>query len=213
MSADVRKIYVTHCSAKKDEALKARKAKVTPDKLYTATPTQRFTKECKNKGVSWAIFSDKYGVWFSNSLHEWYEKDPNKVAEAEFSQLVSEFNKSLGQFDEIWFCHNPGRFHKLYKKLLQKTELKNKIKLFTHLSEITEQVMIGSHQGLSETCKWLHEQLEYLPIFKYPFDLKLLPKNGVYFFYEEGETSKHGDGISRPRIVRIGTYHFLLNHK
>jgi hypothetical protein len=34
---------------------------------------------------------------------------------------------------------------------------------------------------------WLHEQLELLPIFKYPFDLKLLPNNGVYFFYEEGE--------------------------
>ena len=75
---------------------------------------------------------------------------------------------------------------------------------------------------MSETCKWLHEQLEPLPIFKYPFDLKLLPKNGVYFFYEEGENSKHGKGISRPRIVRIGTHkennfrsriseHFLLN--
>ena len=75
---------------------------------------------------------------------------------------------------------------------------------------------------MSETCKWLHEQLELLPVFKYPFDLKLLPKNGVYFFYEEGENSDHGDGISRPRIVRIGTHkennfrsriseHFLLN--
>lgn len=75
---------------------------------------------------------------------------------------------------------------------------------------------------MSETCRWLHEQLELLPIFKYPFDLKLLPKNGVYFFYEEGETSIHGEGICRPRIVRIGTHkennfrsriseHFLLN--
>jgi hypothetical protein len=75
---------------------------------------------------------------------------------------------------------------------------------------------------IQETCKWLHEQLEHLPIFKYPFDLKLLPKNGVYFFYEEGENSDHGNSISRPRIVRIGTHkennfrsriseHFLLN--
>ena len=65
---------------------------------------------------------------------------------------------------------------------------------------------------LSDTCKWLHEQLEPLPIFKYPFDLEMLPKNGVYFFYEEGENSKHGKGISRPRIVRIGTHqteHYL----
>ena len=75
---------------------------------------------------------------------------------------------------------------------------------------------------IQETCKWLHEQLELLPIFKYPFDLKLLPNNGIYFFYEEGENSNHGNGISKPRIVRIGTHkennfrsriseHFLLN--
>ena len=75
---------------------------------------------------------------------------------------------------------------------------------------------------MSEICKWLQEQLELLPIFKYPFDLKLLPNNGVYFFYEEGENSDHGNGINRPRIVRIGIHkennfqsriseHFLLN--
>ncbi len=100
--------------------------------------------------------------------------------------------------------------------------MKNKIKLFTHLNEIAKQAKVGKYQDLSESCKWLHEQLEFLPVFKYPFDLKVLPKNGVYFFYEEGENSDHGDGISRPRIVRIGTHkennfrsriseHFLLN--
>jgi hypothetical protein len=30
-----------------------------------------------------------------------YEKNPNKITEAEFNQLVSKFNKSLGQFGEI----------------------------------------------------------------------------------------------------------------
>jgi hypothetical protein len=137
--------------------------------------------ECKNKGVNWAIFSDKYGVWFSNIQHEWYEKNPNKITEAEFNQLVSKFNKSLGQFGEIWFYHNPGRFHRLYRKLLKKTELKNKIKLFTHLDEVTEQVKAGRLQDMSKTCKWLHEQLESLPVFRYPFDLEMLPKNGVLF--------------------------------
>jgi hypothetical protein len=64
--------------------------------------------------------------------------------------------------------------------------------------------------------------MELLPIFKYPFDLKLLPNNGLYFFYEEGESSDHDNGINKPRIVRIGTHkennfrsriseHFLLN--
>ena len=222
MSENVKRIYTTHCSAKKDDAFKYSKARTTPDKLYTATPTQRFINECKNKGVRWAIFSDKYGVWFSDILHEWYEKDPNKVTETEFNQLLKEFDQSLDQFNEIYFYHNPGRFHRLYKKLLRKSELKNRIKLFAHLNEITKQVNLGWSQDLSETCKWLHEQLELLPIFKYPFDLKLLPKNGVYFFYEECENSDHGNSISRPRIVRIGTHkennfksriseHFLLN--
>jgi hypothetical protein len=76
-------------------------------------------------------------------LNAWYEKDPNKITELEFNQLVSEFNNSLDQFDEIYFYHNPGRFHKLYKKLLKKSELKNRIKLFTHLSEITNQAKVG----------------------------------------------------------------------
>ena len=39
------------------------------------------------RGVNWAIFSDKYGVWFSNGLHEWYEKNPNKITEEEFNQI------------------------------------------------------------------------------------------------------------------------------
>jgi hypothetical protein len=75
---------------------------------------------------------------------------------------------------------------------------------------------------LSEICKWLHEQLEILPIVKYPFDLKTLPNNGVYFFYEEGENASHSNNSIAPRIVRIGTHrennfrsriseHFLLN--
>jgi hypothetical protein len=81
MSADTSKIYITHCSAKKNPTFKYSKAKVTPDKLYTATPTQRSMNKCRNRGVNWSIFSDKYGVWFSDVQHEWYEKDPNKVRE------------------------------------------------------------------------------------------------------------------------------------
>jgi hypothetical protein len=218
MPKDVRKIYITHCSAKKNSLLLKNKESVTPDKLYTATPTQRFMSECKNKKVNWAILSDKYGMWFSDDLHEWYEKDPSMVTDEEFDHLVRKFDRSLKQYEQIYFYHNPGRFHKLYKSLLKSSRLQSKIKLFTHLNEITSSGLIA----LFEKCKWLHDQLELLPIFKYPFDPKLLPNNGIYFFYEEGEVSDHGDGILRPRIVRIGTHkennfrtriseHFLLN--
>ena len=74
---------------------------------------------------------------------------------------------------------------------------------------------------MSEQCKWLHEQLEQLPIIKFPFELRDLPENGIYFFYEEGEEWGHGGSL--PRIVKVGTctgsnnfrsrlgQHYLLN--
>ena len=73
---------------------------------------------------------------------------------------------------------------------------------------------------MSEHCKWLHEQLEQLPLIKFPFKLEQLPDNGIYFFYEKGEIWGHGGDNSR--IVRIGTHkegnfrsrikeHFLLD--
>jgi hypothetical protein len=134
----MKKIYFTHCSAKKDLSLKLSNKSVTPDKLYTATPTQRFMNRCKEKKVKWAIFSDKVGIWFNNTKNLWYEKDPNTITEQEFNILLDDFNSKLKEFDEIYFYHNPGRFHQLYRKLLDKTILRNKIKFITHLNEITK---------------------------------------------------------------------------
>lgn len=57
---------------------------------------------------------------------------------------------------------------------------------------------------MSELCKWLHEQLEQLPLIKFPFKLEQLPENGIYFFYEQGEVWGHGG--DKQRIVRIGTH-------
>ena len=131
-----KRIYLTHCSARKDMSLKGIRKSVTPDKLYTATPIRRFMKSCKENKVKWAIFSDNYGVWLSEIRNSWYEKSPDSVTDKEFDNLVADFNRKLKGFDEIWFYYNPGRFHGLYRKLLTKTKLKNKIRLFTHLNEI-----------------------------------------------------------------------------
>ncbi len=131
-----RKIFITHCCAKKDNSLKNTNLQVTADKLYTATPTQRFMKKCKEKGVNWAIFSDLHGVWLPNEKHEWYEKSPNNVTKQEFERLISDFDNKLQNFDEIWFYYNPGRFHPLYKKLMETSSLKDRIKVFTHKEEI-----------------------------------------------------------------------------
>ncbi len=56
---------------------------------------------------------------------------------------------------------------------------------------------------MSEKCEWVHAQLEELKSFRYPFCLEKLPRNGIYFFYEEGEIWGHGG--NQPRIVRVGT--------
>ncbi len=51
--------------------------------------------------------------------------------------------------------------------------------------------------------RWLHEKLEQLPLTRYPFRLESLPRNGIYFLYEEGETwGQRG----KQRIVRVGTH-------
>jgi len=68
------RIYLTHRCAEKDPALRGTGEAVTPDKLYTDAPIQRFMAACKRCDVKWAIFSDLYGVWFPDVTHEWYEK-------------------------------------------------------------------------------------------------------------------------------------------
>jgi len=130
------RIYLTHCSAKKDDSLKDSNREVPPDVLYTAKPTQRFMSKCKQKGVEWAIFSDLYGVWFPDVRHRWYEKDPSKVTEQGFRTLLLDFDAKLHQYDDIWFYCNPGRFHPLYKRLLSESSLTERIARFTHIRDI-----------------------------------------------------------------------------
>ncbi len=131
------KIYITHCSAKKDDSFLGTNKKVTPDKLYTATPLQRFVRRCKERKVDWAILSDKYGVVFPDDKIGWYNKHPRKVTPEEFETLAKNFVQRLSGYDGICFYHNPARFHSLYKKLVDEATKKGlNVKLFTHLSEI-----------------------------------------------------------------------------
>lgn len=102
------RIYITHCSETKDCSLKHTGKKVTPDKLYTAKPTQRFMNRCKERKVKWAIFSDLYGVWFPNVEHKWYEKSPDTITENEFRERLKDFEQKLEDYDEIYFYHSPG---------------------------------------------------------------------------------------------------------
>jgi hypothetical protein len=93
---------------------------------------------CKEKKVNWAIFSDQYGVWFPNVKHQWYEKSPDEVTDVEYVELLRGFDERLAEFDEIWFYYNPTRIHKLYRRLLDETSLRTRLRRFTHIAEITK---------------------------------------------------------------------------
>lgn len=78
------------------------------------------------------------------------------------------------------------------------------------------------NDSTTHSCAWLHAQLYKLPLVSYPFDINILPSNGIYFFYQYGETWGHGDFSQR--IVRVGTHrqgnfhsrigeHFVLNER
>jgi len=132
-----KRIYVTHCSAKKDDSLRGTGKKVTPDRLYTAKPLQRFVRTCKDKRVAWAIFSDKYGVVLPSEPVKWYDKHPGTVTDEEFRSLVASFTQRLAEYNAVWFYHNPGRFHPLYRRLVEQAGHRGlKVVLFSHLSQI-----------------------------------------------------------------------------
>jgi hypothetical protein len=97
---------------------------------------QRFIATCRLKRVEWAIFSDLYGIWFPFEKHGWYEKDPASVTQQEFQQLLVDFDRKLNGYDAIFFYHNPGRFHPLYKRLLSETALREKVTPITHIIQI-----------------------------------------------------------------------------
>jgi hypothetical protein len=55
---------------------------------------------------------------------------------------------------------------------------------------------------MSDVCDALHGLLARQPRYYFPFEQQHLPSNGVYVFFEKGETGHDGD-----RIVRVGTHY------
>ena len=130
------RIYLTHCTGIKNDELKGNGKKVHPEELYQSVPFQRFVNECEKKHVNWAVFSDLYGIWFPEQIHQWYDKHPDTVTNNEFDKLISNFDTDLMDFSEIWFYNNPSWFHSLYKAVLKKSSLNHKITTFSKLKEI-----------------------------------------------------------------------------
>jgi len=133
-------IFITHCSGTKDDSLKDTGKSVTPDVLYTSRRIKSFIKRCMESRVKWAIFSDYYGIWFADEKHQWYEKHPDTVTNEEYKKLLNSLDSKLKIFDTICFYYNPARFHRLYKKLLEDTALRDRIIKFSHVNDIEKGV-------------------------------------------------------------------------
>lgn len=133
------RVYVTHCSRKKNDLLRESGEEVTPDQLYTSRKTRAFMRRCLTQKVRWGIFSDYYGIWFYPERHAWYGDDvgdPSRVTEAKFQELLADFDTKLARFREICFYRHPTYFHPLYRRLLDESKLKARVKLISHVHEI-----------------------------------------------------------------------------
>lgn len=130
------KIYLTHCSAEKDNTFRGTTVATTPDKLYTNPELQAFVQRCQSKGAAWAILSDRYGVWLPDIPHEWYEKHPATVTQQESQQIVEQFDRTLEPYDEIYFFVRPETFHPFYQKVLVETALATRVRQFSNLQAI-----------------------------------------------------------------------------
>ena len=129
-------IYLTNCSAKKDDELKGSGEMVSPKDLYTSQRIQNFIEKCKDEDVNWAIFSDNYGVYFPFDRHEWYDKPPSSVSDEEFDELVNSFENRLADFDRVIFYREKDSFPDLFRDLVDSVDFDGEIILVDDLGSV-----------------------------------------------------------------------------
>ncbi len=132
----IMKIFITYCSAKKNDPLRGTGKAVTPGELYVSGRVQGFIKKCEQAGVKWAVLSDLYGVWLPDERHQWYDKSPDEVSEEQYRGLLADFDQKLERYDQILFFYQPDSLHSLHRRLLQETCLKDRVAMFSDLRRI-----------------------------------------------------------------------------
>jgi len=68
-------LYLTYCSRKKNPI-----AAASPEQLYSSRRISDFISLCKSNGLSWAILSAKYGLFFPEEIHDYYDVTFRTVA-------------------------------------------------------------------------------------------------------------------------------------
>jgi hypothetical protein len=86
-------------------------------------------RPARSRSDVWAIFSDKYGVWFPEIKHTWYETSPDEAL-PEFARLLSDFDEKMRDCDVIHICPNADgpRIHRLYRRLVIESRWKDRIR-------------------------------------------------------------------------------------
>ena len=131
-------IYLTHCSKDKSAQAKESGGKLPPDMLYTDPGLQAFIERCRQTGSSWAILSDKYGVFFPWESHAYYEKPPANVTPDEEKVITEDLQTRLAGYGEIHFFVRRDTFHPFYERVLMNGQLADRVIFFEDLSQITK---------------------------------------------------------------------------
>jgi hypothetical protein len=209
-----RKIFITHCSAKKNEALKGKV--VTVQELYTGQRIQAFMRRCLWAAVEWGILSDKYGIVFPGEAIEYYELHPDQLTHPQIRQLIQNFVERLGVYDEILFYHNPPRFHRVYRYILDQAQ-----KQFRAQKSSTRIILFSKLDNISpEPIEYIREEPEaHYPNLPRGCWVKLTPellerfKSGVIDWHDVIATNdKHfqhwfEEMITHGQLIKLSDYH------
>ena len=112
-------LFFTHCSKSKNPHYKETMELTTPDILYTSDRIKSFFDHVKTNSFDWAIFSDKYGFVFPETLIQWYDLSPDEIDKKEVEMLLDKSLSGLKKYDKIIYCPGAKPLHRTYKYLIK----------------------------------------------------------------------------------------------
>lgn len=210
------KIFLISCSSKK--ANLPAKAKY----LYQSPLFKYSLKYAQSKNPHKIfILSAEYGLLNLNKNIVPYNRTLNNMSGGEirdWSQSVLKKIRRYADLENDKFIFLAG---KKYRDYLIK-EMKNYEVPMGNLGIGRQLEWLKSKVGkIDNQCEKIHHLFNKMRKFKFPFDEKEIPKNGIYILFEKGEFA-HG---KNNRVVRVGTHnginqlrsrlkqHFINNNK
>jgi len=147
------------------------------------------------------ILSAKYGVLGLDDQVDPYDETLNRMSASEvrawsdtaLGQLRDRFDLSADCFTVL--AGQRYRQH-LLPHLIHHDVPMAGLRIGEQLGFLTR-----AHKTADDGCARLHRAIWALPRHHHPVDPDLVPRNGIYIVFEEGE-----EGHGGPRIVRIGTH-------